>query len=1017
MRIVIDLLGAQTISAERGIGRYSLLITEGILRLNRQHEYWIALNSYFPDRIEHIKSKLAGLINDEHYLYYSVPVFEHGESLGENVLARYGEIIREKVIFSVQPDAVYLTSLFDGYGESFVSSINKTGYRCLNTCSLYDLIPLLNPDKYLADDNMNKWYRRKVEELKKADCLFSISDSARCEAISELAFAADDVINVGTGVNDFFHKIEYSDEEKRAFFAKYGIKKKFIMYSGAADPRKNLAALIEAFACLPEDVRVSYQLVFVSKIYDNEKVHLLSCAQRHNVSDDFIITGYVSDDDLRMAYNLCELFVFPSLHEGFGLPAAEASLCGSVVIGSDCTSIPEIICYPDSLFNPKDIASMVDTMLKALMNESFRAANRAVCFENCQRFRWNMVAEKLVDGLEQKFSEYRAEFRKRVAVITPAEFGVAATAFTERLVAKLAAECEVTIIKTKADEGEKPCFNLLNKADFENLIFVIDSSEDDCRRMLDLAGYYGGILAVNDAAVLSSMLLAADVSIDRLYLRYGYEAVIYADNHLADEVAAKYPLYEENCNFIDAVICSDSAWKTLSGIYPSEIVFAESAEWAVEIWRVCKRSIMMPSDIDDMVLMFGSPDEQNACLIADAVAKNMRPVGKKQLLVDVTILSQVDAKTGIQRVVKNNLAELFKFNSEYRIEPVWLAEGRLRYARRFSNEFLNLSVGVSLGEDIVDMYSGDVFLGLDLNLDRIPSQKGLFKLMRACGVSVQFVVYDLLPVQYPQFFRGIVAELYPLWLDSLAEVADRVICISRAVADEVDFYLQNNAPMRYSPLSVSYFYLGADIKHSASLGIPDDARELFAALDRRISFLMVSTLEPRKGYEIILSAFKKLWAENYDINLVLVGKPGWNVEELLKDIKSSPEYDSRLFWLNGVSDEYLDRIYAETDALIAASYGEGFGLPLIEAAQHQKHIIARDIPVFREVASDGAFYFSREDDVDDISRVIVEWIEAKKQGVLPKPQVKWLTWQESTQQLLAAVRGNSDYVVYRSDDC
>ncbi|WP_115760418.1 glycosyltransferase, partial [Escherichia coli] len=85
------------------------------------------------------------------------------------------------------------------------------------------------------------------------------------------------------------------------------------------------------------------------------------------------------------------------------------------------------------------------------------------------------------------------------------------------------------------------------------------------------------------------------------------------------------------------------------------------------------------------------------------------------------------------------------------------------------------------------------------------------------------------------------------------------------------------------------------------------------------------------------------------------------------------ERNRRLFWLDGVSDEYLEKIYAASDCLIAASEGEGFGLPLIEAAQHKLPIIARDIPVFREVAGNHALYFSGATP-DTLANAVKEWL-------------------------------------------
>jgi glycosyltransferase involved in cell wall biosynthesis len=167
---------------------------------------------------------------------------------------------------------------------------------------------------------------------------------------------------------------------------------------------------------------------------------------------------------------------------------------------------------------------------------------------------------------------------------------------------------------------------------------------------------------------------------------------------------------------------------------------------------------------------------------------------------------------------------------------------------------------------------------------------------------------------------------------------------------------------------------------------------------------MVGTLEPRKGHAQVLSAFEKLWQSGKNVSLVIVGKRGWLISELVDRIERHSELNNRLFWLEGISDEYLEKVYSASTCLIAASYGEGFGLPLIEAAQHKISIIARDIPVFREVASDHAFYFKAEYSTE-LAQTIEKWLSLYHLGEHPKPDnISWVTWRESAAQLLKALQ-------------
>jgi glycosyltransferase involved in cell wall biosynthesis len=123
------------------------------------------------------------------------------------------------------------------------------------------------------------------------------------------------------------------------------------------------------------------------------------------------------------------------------------------------------------------------------------------------------------------------------------------------------------------------------------------------------------------------------------------------------------------------------------------------------------------------------------------------------------------------------------------------------------------------------------------------------------------------------------------------------------------------------------------------------------------------------------------------------------VEALTARIQANRELNKRLFWLKNISDECLEKLYSISTCLIAASEGEGFGLPLIEAAQHGLPIIARDIPVFREVAKDGAFFFSGLNP-ENLADAIEQWIDLYNSDRHPKSEtIHWITWEQSVQRL------------------
>jgi glycosyltransferase involved in cell wall biosynthesis len=203
------------------------------------------------------------------------------------------------------------------------------------------------------------------------------------------------------------------------------------------------------------------------------------------------------------------------------------------------------------------------------------------------------------------------------------------------------------------------------------------------------------------------------------------------------------------------------------------------------------------------------------------------------------------------------------------------------------------------------------------------------------------------------------------------------------------------------PYKLGWFHLGADLESSnPTFGLPVNANEVLKKISNSSSFLMVGTIEPRKGHAQTLAAFEHLWAQGVDANLVIVGKQGWLVDQLVDKLRQHPELNRRLFWLEGISDEYMEKVYAASTCLIAASEGEGFGLPLIEAARHKLPIIARDISVFREVAGEHAYYFKGLDPQSLACEAKI-WLALHAEDNAPRvDNMLWLTWQQSAEQLM-----------------
>jgi glycosyltransferase involved in cell wall biosynthesis len=324
----------------------------------------------------------------------------------------------------------------------------------------------------------------------------------------------------------------------------------------------------------------------------------------------------------------------------------------------------------------------------------------------------------------------------------------------------------------------------------------------------------------------------------------------------------------------------------------------------------------------------------------------------------------------------------------------------------------------------INAKTGDIFLSLDLykRFNFIALQR-----LRKSGLKVYFVVYDLLDIRTcclgeNDLITRVIARIarrgYSNWLHNVLSVADGVVCDSRAVVTDLLEYLGKNANGYRRSLAIGFFHLGADIISSdnRSHGVALDHSPLICDLKKRPSFLMVGVMDPHKGHRQAIYAFEQLWRDGIDVNLVIVGKEGVLQPHIGKLIRSHKEFGHRLYWFGFVSDDILLSLYGTCTALLAASFSEGFGLPLIEAAHHGLPIIARDIPIFREVAGHYAFYF-KNNEASDIAEAITSWLSVAAQNKIPYSRgMPYLDWAASTRQLIDVIKNNRWYTYWGLGD-
>lgn len=1206
MHIVIDLQGAQCESRFRGIGRYSLSIAQAIARNRGEHRVSIALNSAFPDSIDPLKAAFEDILPADAIQVWQGLEGVHSRELPNAWRRRAAECIGEAFFASLKPDVVLVSSLFEGFADDAVTSVPAAAPGYARAVILYDLIPLIFREAYLTNGLVSGWYNRKLEHLCRADILLSISASSAREAVEHLRFPEAAIVNISGAADPKFRRLEMADGEADRVRETYRISRPFVLCApGGFDIHKNVEGLINAWARLPAHLRKSHQLVIASRIQRATERRLDKIRQKAGLgSDDIVFTGYVPDADLIRLYNLTDLCVFPSRHEGFGLPALEAMSCGAPTIGSDRSAVPEVIGRDDAMFDPENPAAIAERIAEVLDNPERRADLARHARERAPRFSWDTSARLAIDGLERLVPSHTASSAIRPAT-GPHRLALVAQSSSLRagaahrllaLLPELAWRYEIDIVSVSgpcrpADlpAGARDCLDVATfragVGRYDRVLYCLGGAgaadvaalareipgavlvaDTDLAARLDRASDPAERIAllhactgyrdVRDPAVpagraTTDALLAADVAGRAVGMLAGSDAVraaaaaagipdaagwhvvpfshAPADHPSVPRADARARLGLDEDAFVVAIACdppSDGAFlDALSALAdarePAPAAVLLDARAPADRDRLALKlassglaaapaaildpahgpSLALAASAADGALAFGanaeagasglaldlqdaglpvavvhgasSPAEALATLRADrgstrtadrsdpdprataaalsdaletvyakaspGLASATRAIAAidgvpqelddwfraaealsrafpatrapRQLLVDVSELAQRDARSGVQRVVRNILRHwLQNPPAGYRVEPVYATNDHgYRYATRFTLDFLGHKVGDVEDADI-DFAPGDIFFMLDLQHHIAQVHRGFYQTARHHGVKVCFLVHDLLAILLDGIFPPHMGKLHEEWLSVVAE-SDGAFCVSRAVAHELADWMRRTDRVPVNPFHIGWFHHGSDFTGSRSWqGLPAEAMEVLRTLESRPTFLTVGTVEPRKAHAQILDAFEELWAAGSDVNLAIVGKEGWLVDSLVGRLRKHAERGKRLFWLEGVSDEYLEKVYGASDCLIAASLGEGFGLPLIEAAHYKLPILARDIPVFREVAGEHAFFFTGATG-KDLAAAVTEWLALYRAGRHPtSDDMPRLTWAETAERLARSIV-EDDYLI------
>lgn len=369
----------------------------------------------------------------------------------------------------------------------------------------------------------------------------------------------------------------------------------------------------------------------------------------------------------------------------------------------------------------------------------------------------------------------------------------------------------------------------------------------------------------------------------------------------------------------------------------------------------------------------------------------------RQLLVDVSTIIQHDAGTGIQRVVRAIWLQLLATDLPgVRLVPVFatVKRGYCEAAPDF------LTTGMPERPVPIRVAAGDMFLGLDLAAHRLWRHRRQVAGWKRRGAVLHILVYDMLPLTHPHWFPESTGRNFRRWMKILLRHADQLICISATVAGEARRWLDAHGGGRGAAIRIARIGLSGDLSASApSRGITPAGRALLRRMEEGSAVLMVGTIEPRKAHDRVIDAMDWLWALREDAPmLVIAGRPGWRTESLQQRLLAHPLKDEKLFWLDDASDELLAEFYRRAALVCVPSYAEGYGLPVAEALDQGRKVLARDLPVFRELARPGLYFFP-SDDPPQLAAALLDALPHPHPGAPARRR----GWEDTTIDLLTAL--------------